>query len=60
MAAAFHMQKKYNLNNNLTIKVLGRKLHINANQNWDEVWLKGPAKLLFNSKINVGEDINDK
>jgi len=60
VAAAFHMQKKYNLNNNLTIRVLGGKLHINANQNWDEVWLKGPAKLLFNSKINVGEYINDK
>ena len=60
VASAFHMQKKYNLNNNLTIRVLGGELYINANQSWDNVWLKGPAKLLFHSKINIGEYINDK
>ena len=45
MAAAYHMQKKYNLNNKLTIQVPGGKLFITSSRDWKEVWLKGPAKI---------------
>ena len=45
VAAAYHMQKKYNLNNKLTIQVPGGKLFITSSRDWKEVWLKGPAKI---------------
>ena len=52
VAAAYHMQKKYNLSNNLTIRVKGGELFITADSKWREVWLKGSAELLYSSKID--------
>ncbi len=53
VAAAYHMYKKHNLNNNLTIRVKGGKLLISSDNNWKKVWLQGEAKLLFTSTINT-------
>ena len=53
MAAAYHMQKKYNLDYNLIIKVAGGDLSVTADSNWTNVWLKGKTKLLFNSEIDI-------
>ena len=53
VAAAYHMQKKYNLSHNLNIRVPGGKLLITADSDWRKVWLQGEAKLIFNSKIDI-------
>jgi len=53
VAAAYHMQRKYNLNNKLNIQTLGGDLFITSDPNWQNVWLKGEAKLLFNAKVNI-------
>ena len=53
VAAAYHMQKKYNLDYNLNIKVAGGNLSITTDPNWKNVWLTGEAKLLFSSKIDI-------
>ena len=58
VAAAYHMQKKYNLDNNLTINVKGGILTIKTDENWKNVWLQGPAKLISNSTVNI-EPINE-
>ena len=55
VAAAYHMQKKYNLDYNLNIKVFGGNLSINTNETWEEVWLTGEAKILFNAKIDINK-----
>ena len=53
VAAAFHMYKKYDLDNDLTIQVPGGKLSISADSNWETVWLSGSAKLIFHSKLDI-------
>ena len=53
VAAAYHMQKKHNLDYNLIIKVAGGDLSVTADSNWTNVWLKGKTKLLFNSEIDI-------
>ena len=53
VAAAFHMHKKYDLNNDLTIQVSGGELSISADSNWETVWLTGPAQLIFHSTIDI-------
>ena len=53
VAAAYHMQKKYNLSCNLNIMVNGGKLLIKTDEQWKNVWLEGEAKILFNSQINI-------
>jgi len=55
VAAAYHMFKKYNLNNKLNIRVAGGKLSVHADNNWKDVWLSGPATIIGNSNINIGE-----
>ena len=53
VAAAYHMQKKYDLDYNLNVEVPGGTLFISTDDEWQNVWLKGEAKLLFNAKINT-------
>ena len=53
VAAAYHMQQKYNLDYNLNIKVSGGNLFITADSHWKNVWLQGEVKLLFNSIIDI-------
>jgi len=53
VAAAYHMQKKYNLSNKLTIQVPGGKLFINFLDDWKKVWLKGPAKITSTELENL-------
>ena len=53
VAAAYHMQKKYDLNYDLNINVLGGNLSINTDSEWKKVWLTGKATILFNSKIDI-------
>ena len=48
-----HMQKKYNLDYNLNIQVRGGSLSISTDINWEKVWLKGEAKILFSAHINI-------
>ena len=54
VAAAYHMYKKYNLNTKLNIQVDGGNLTINADKDWQEVWLSGPAEITEYSQINIG------
>ena len=53
VAAAYHMQKKYNLDYKLNIKVAGGNLFITTDPDWQNVWLTGETKLLFSSKIDT-------
>jgi len=53
VAAAYHMQKKHNLDYNLNIQVRGGNLSISTDTNWEKVWLKGEAKILFSAHINI-------
>ena len=55
VAAAYHMFKKYNLNNKLNVQVAGGKLSIHADNDWKDVWLIGPATIMGSSNINIGE-----
>jgi len=55
VAAAYHMQRKYNLDYKLNIHVTGGILSISTNDTWDYVWLEGPAKLLFHSDIDISK-----
>ena len=48
------MYKKYNLNTKLNIQVDGGNLTINADKDWQEVWLSGPAEITEYSQINIG------
>ena len=59
VAAAYHMQKKYNLNNNIHVKVPGGELLITTDSNWSEVWLRGQAQLIFKSIIDIGVILNE-
>ena len=52
VAAAYHIQQKYNLSNNFIVHVRGGKLSITADSKWKEVWLQGPVKLLYSSTID--------
>ena len=55
VAAAYHMYKKYNLNNKLNIEVEGGQLTVHADNDWNNVWLTGPAKIIENTSIEIGE-----
>ncbi|NOZ08493.1 MAG: diaminopimelate epimerase [FCB group bacterium] len=56
VAAAYDAARKLRLSSPISIRVPGGKLQVEFDENWQEVWLTGPAVLLFKSTIDT-EDL---
>ncbi len=55
VAAAFHAAKKHQLKSPLRVIVPGGKLTVEFDDDWKDVWLKGPAVILFESEIDPSD-----
>jgi diaminopimelate epimerase len=53
VACAFHLSRIKQVRSPLTVNVPGGKLVINFTNDWDEVWLSGPAKIEFDINIEL-------
>ena len=52
VASVFHAAKVNNLESPVTISAPGGDLSVEFDENWQDVWLTGPAVILFQSQIN--------
>jgi len=52
VAAAYYAGQKHSLSSPIMVNVPGGQLKIEFDPAWKDVWLAGPAVLLFNSKID--------
>ena len=53
VASAFHASNVLDISSPIIINVPGGQLQVKFNSKWDEVWLQGPAILLFVSSIHL-------
>ncbi|MAJ45050.1 MAG: diaminopimelate epimerase [Candidatus Marinimicrobia bacterium] len=53
VASAYYIHKYLKLISPLKIKVLGGELNLIFNETWKNVWLGGPAKIVFESNIKI-------
>jgi len=53
VAAAYHASKTLGLQSPVEVTVTGGKLIVEFDNNWRQVWLSGPATLLFTSTIDL-------
>ena len=60
VASAYYIYKSLSLQSPLKIEVLGGELNLKFNESWDDVWLGGPAVIVFKSKLRFNNiDICD-
>ncbi len=52
VASAYHIHEKKTLKSPLKIEVPGGELNLQFNDSWDDVWLGGPAVILFESIVD--------
>ena len=55
IAAAYHASQGSNLESPVEITVPGGKLYVNFDKSWKDVWLTGPAVILFKSQLNPSD-----
>lgn len=55
VAAAYDAARKLQLSSPVSVRVPGGELQVEFDKNWQEVWLTGPAVLLFKSSIETKE-----
>jgi diaminopimelate epimerase len=55
VASAYHANNISNLISPVTIQVPGGILNLKFDKTWENVWLGGPAVLLFESQINLND-----
>lgn len=55
VAAAYHAFRVHGLTSPITINVPGGKLTVEFDLGWNDVWLSGPAVILFNALINPAD-----
>ena len=53
VATAFYLNDINQLSSPLRINVPGGELSLKFNENWDDVWLGGPAVILFESQLDL-------
>jgi diaminopimelate epimerase len=54
-ASAYYLAQKHNLVSPINIQVPGGELSVEFNSNWSEVWLTGPARIVFSSEIESSQ-----
>jgi diaminopimelate epimerase len=52
VASVYHASQNSNLESPVEITVPGGKLYVDFDKSWKEVWLTGPAVILFKSQLN--------
>ena len=52
VASVYYANKIHNINKSVCCNVLGGKLNVKFDENWDNVWLTGNAYIVFESQIN--------
>lgn len=53
VATAFYLIGSKQLSSPLKINVPGGELNLKFNENWDDIWLGGPAVILFESQLDL-------
>ena len=53
VATAFYLNQQKKINSPLKVIVPGGEFLLEFNKTWDEVWLVGPAQLVFETKWNI-------
>ena len=53
VACAYHLSKIGKIKSPVTVNVLGGQLQIDFTDDWQEVWLSGPAKIEDSTEINI-------
>ncbi len=53
VAAVYDATRKKHLSSPVTVRVPGGELQVEFDENWREVWLNGPAVLLFHSTLQT-------
>ena len=53
VAAAFYAEQEHRLESPLTVQVSGGELVLEFDEKWQNVWLTGPAVIVFESNIDI-------